>query len=239
MNIGINGSSYILQPVPVEQPSRAGKVPSGEAELVRSLAFGAEKWESYFGEVGVEPPLPPDIAAILMSPCPLWPGKTVGETHKLVLVPQTVNGALLTLDLLEQLIQRPIKGKTTKYRHYWHNLKKEHGSTSCSSHWILMTKDVIPGSRSQVYTAQQAQVAALLGGYQVPRLLEAAVCVLIEHVETGTRFFSDNPWTYNRCQERVDGYQTVVGGFAATGLNISTDFHGARARCGVAGLRIF
>ena len=224
--------------MPVDQLSRAGKVPLAGPELVRSWAFGAEKWESYFGEVGVEPPLPPDIADILKSSCPVWPGKTVGETHKLVLVPQTVNGSPLTLDLMGELIQRPIKGEATKYNYCTKDIKEAHGSTSFPSHWILMTKDVISGSRGQSYDQQQAQVA-LLGGYQVPRLLEAAVCVLMEHVETGTRLFADNRVTYTRCQEKINNYQTSVGGFMVSGLNFIIDDHFAGRCCGVAGLRIF
>ena len=222
--------------MPVDQPARVGKVPLAGPELVRSLVFGAEKWESYFGEVGAEPPLPSDIAAILTSPCPIWPGKTVGETHKLVLVPQTVDGIPLTLDLMGELIQRPRQGQATKYNYYPDYLKEALRSTSSPAHWILMMKDVIPASRCQTYPVQQAQLAALLEGYQVPRLLEAAACMLIEHVETGTHLFS-GPLTYTRCQEMCGGSQAVVGGFTAEGLYIYSSVD--NATCGVAGLRIF
>ena len=80
------------------------------------LAFGKADWEKYFGEVGIEPPLPPNIHDILESSCPFWPAKKVKETHLLVLIPQTVNGKALTLDYLEQLIQKPLGGgHATKY----------------------------------------------------------------------------------------------------------------------------
>ena len=173
-------------------------------------------WDRYFGEVGAVPPLPPNIAEILGSPCPVWPGKTVGETHKLVLVPGTVNGPPLTLDLLGELIRIPRQGNATKYRYYDSEVKKEHGKSSYRAHWILMTKDVIPGSRDKSYAEQKAMVTGLVGGYQVPTLLEAAVCILMEHVETGRRLFSDDPWTYTRCQEKVKDYQTVAGGLRRT-----------------------
>ena len=91
-------------------------------------AFGKAKWATYFGDIGMEPPLPPNIHQILQSPCPFWSGKKVEETHLLVLIPQTVNGKALTLDYLEQLIQKPLGGgHATKYEHYWDTLKKEHG----------------------------------------------------------------------------------------------------------------
>ena len=54
--------------------------------------FGAQEWRQYFGEVGVAPRLPLDMVEILHSPCPFWPGKTVKDTHLLVLIPARVAG---------------------------------------------------------------------------------------------------------------------------------------------------
>ncbi len=42
-----------------------------------AIAFGKAEWAKYFGDVGVEPPLPADINAILSAPCPFWSGKKV------------------------------------------------------------------------------------------------------------------------------------------------------------------
>ena len=42
---------------------------------VPAIAFGARDWKTFYGDVGVEPPLPSDINEILESPCPIWPGK--------------------------------------------------------------------------------------------------------------------------------------------------------------------
>ena len=52
------------------------------------IAFGKEMWATYLGDIGVEPPLPPDIKAILSAPCPFFSGKKVEETHLLVLIPK-------------------------------------------------------------------------------------------------------------------------------------------------------
>jgi len=71
---------------PGAQAARAGALPP--------MAFGAADWKKYFGDVGVEPPLPANIDAILNGPCPIWSGKKVKETHLLMLVPSTVNGKL-------------------------------------------------------------------------------------------------------------------------------------------------
>jgi len=89
-----------------------------------AIAFGKEKWAIYFGDVGVEPPLPPNIHEILQSPCPFFPGKKVGETHLLTLIPKTVNGKSLTLNSLGELVKSPKQGNKTKYQEYWKEIKK-------------------------------------------------------------------------------------------------------------------
>ena len=187
------------------------------------LAFGKADWEKYFGEVGIEPPLPPNIHDILESSCPFWPAKKVKETHLLVLIPQTVNGKALTLDYLEQLIQKPLGGgHATKYGYYHEPVKKEHGGKPAGqSHWVLMTTDVIPTSRGKFY-GQQQELVRKYAHYQIPQTLEAAACILMEHVKEGKRLYPRDPWTFTRCQEQTAGLQNVVGGFGPSGLYVHT-----------------
>ena len=201
-------------------------------------AFGKAKWATYFGDIGVEPPLPPNIHQILQSPCPFWSGKKVEETHLLVLIPQTVNGKVLTLDYLEQLIQKPLGGgNATKYGGYWDVLKKEHGGKPAGlSHWVLMTKDVIPNSRNKSY-AQQQKLVGHHADYRVPQTLEAATCILMEYAKGGKCLYTGDPWTYTRCQEQTAGYQNVVGGFGPSGLHVNRDYD--RDLYGVGALRKF
>jgi len=202
------------------------------------MAFGAAEWSKYYGDVGAEPPLPANINEILEAPCPFWEGKKVKETHVLVLIPKTVerksSGLLssklkvepLTLNQLGKMIVKPKQGHATKYGYYLDGLKKEHGAKpSEGAYWMLMTRDVLPGSRNKSYKDQQALVAKNTG-YAVPKLLEAATCVLMEHVKTGKYLYGRDPFTYTRCQEQVAGYQGLVGGFAAGGLCLPHYFDG-------------
>ena len=76
-------------------------------EWLRNFDFGARDWIRYYGEVEESPPLPPHIFKILMSSCLYWEGKRVEETHLLTLIPETVNGAPLTLNTLRELIKSP------------------------------------------------------------------------------------------------------------------------------------
>ena len=115
-----------------------------------------------------------------------------------------------------------------KYRRYSEPVKEEHGAKPAGqSHWVLMTTDVIPTSRNKPY-AQQQQLVHKYAHYQVPQTLEAATCILMEQVKEGKRLYSDNPYTYTRCQEQTAEAQNVVGGFGPSGLFVC-DFYDASA----------
>ena len=173
----------------------------------------ASVWERYYGAVDSSPSPPSGIDQILNSPCPFWRGKQVKDTHLLALIPSRVAGKLLTLDYLGELIKSPKgDGHKTQYRAYWDEARKAIGSQSPGkSYWVLMTRDVLDGSRNQRYNDQCALVSRHQG-YTVPGVLEAAVVVLLHHVRSGERLYSDNPYTYTRCQEKVQNHQLVVWG---------------------------
>lgn len=208
-------------------PTSVASIPPPVVKLAPALpaiAFGLTKWNQYFGDVGVEPPLPPNIHEILSSPCPFWPQKKVHETHLLVLVPQTVNGKPLTLKSLGELVKIPRQGNATQYEYF--SLGEYTEPPAPPSHWVLMTRDVIDGSRNKNYPDQQKLVTqyAQKSGlpYQVPNVLYAAVCILMQHVQSGKRLYANNPWTYTRCQEKWhQEWQWAVGGFSSEGLNVN------------------
>ena len=216
-------------------------------QLSTMLPGGIDKsvWEQYFGAVGEAPLLPTAIAEILNSPCPFWRGKQVKETHLLALIPSEVAGQPLTLDYLEELTKRPQAGYGTKYRFYWDGVREAIGYQSPeSSYWVLMTRDVLPGSREKSYEAQCALVAdhtARTGlAYEPPGALEAAVVTLLHHARSGERLYSDHPVTYTSCREKdKDGYPVIVGGFSSGGFLISYGNYGYNDAIGLAGLRKF
>jgi hypothetical protein len=226
----------------------------GEDKAVRLLALktlGEVKWKHYFGEVEPAPDLPGYIDDILDSACPFWPEKQVKDTHLLVLMPATVDGEPFTLNLLGELIQRPKNGgHETKYSCYTYAVKAQFGAASpTASYWLLMTRDVLPGSRDKSYSDQKELVAdyARRTGlpYELPKALEVATAILTHHVRDGERLYSASPWTYTRCQELIRSaweagteYPIIVGGFDSPGLDIYK--YGCDCRShGVAGLRKF
>ena len=176
-----------------------------------AIAFGSEEYiRSGIGDPGKVPPLPSNIHEILQRPCPFWSGKTIEETHTLVLIPQTITRTvdgrpftvLFTLRTLPQLLRR-------RCRHLFAAILETHGDTPVGeSHWVLMTNDVIPGSRNRDYHYQKWCVEGL--GYEVSGLLNAATSILLERIRSGERLFRDDPWTYTRCKEAVLGRQSMI-----------------------------
>jgi hypothetical protein len=202
-----------------------------EDKDVRSLALktlGEVEWKHYLGDVGPVPNLPSDIDAVLGSPCPFWPKKKVRDTHLLVLIPATVDGVPFTLNLLGALIQHPKNGgHRTKYRYYGGEVRDQLGEKSPDrSYWLLMTREVLKGSRNKSYADQKGLVAQCAEKtqqpYALPSVLEAATAILMHHARTGERLLGDDPPTYTRCREwvvyRGVNYPATVGGFESSGL---------------------
>ena len=218
---------------------------------VPAPVFGAAEWARYLGEVGAEPSLPSNIAEILDSPCPFWPDRLVKDTHLLVLIPAAVDSEPFSLNLLGELVKSPKSGGyATKYRYYTSDTQAQHGAQSPgTSYWVLMTRDVLEGSRGRTYASQQALVATHASRtglrYELPGALEAATVILSHYVRSGERLYPNSPWTYTRCQELVEwsgqsgiSYPVAVGGLSSRGIDVCSGNGDYRAY-GVAGLRKF
>jgi len=78
-------------------------------------------------------------------------------------------------------------------------------------------------------------------GCRVPKTAEAIICIAAQYLrskESKKRLFSDEPETYTRCQENVQGFQTIVGAFAPFDLLVALNDYD-HDHIGVAGLREF
>jgi hypothetical protein len=200
--------------------------------------FGKVQWETYIGTVEEEPPLPEDINEILKSDCPYWKEKKVYETHMLVLMPKTVNNLPFTLDFLEKLVKTPLRGRTQSFYFKPPMLEREHGATSINeSYWVLITKNLLDGSRNKTRD-EQLILAAGVSGYRAPTLLETATCILMKLVSlraSENEFFFLNPCSRTCCQEQTMGLKLALGGGPSTGLIF--DHYGDSSNVGVAALR--
>ncbi|MBS4168267.1 F-box-like domain-containing protein [Parachlamydia sp. AcF125] len=166
--------------------------------LLSRIAFGKKQWARYFGDVGQVPPLPREIHKVLKNPCPFWPEKKIEETHLLVLIPETLNGKPLTLATLGELVRAPKEGYAIQFKDIWELVIKEYGHQAApKSQWVLMTKN--PIERSEI--DQHPLIVPLAKQYELPNVLDAAVCIFIRYISSGERIFnaeSRGPYTLQR-----------------------------------------
>lgn len=198
--------------------------------------FGAREWTDRFGVVVPAAPLLSLRESLFQR---------LKETHVLVYIPKTVNGEPLTLKSLEELVKKHFSNSACNFilDPTVDTLKDNSIEKSC---WALMTKDILPKSRSKCYADQQAIVANFsaegLTGYEVPTAIEAAICLIFRKSISSINNPDDDLEIYTRCQERTiegaRGFQVAVGNFVSNKLNIDTLDYLSK-RCGVAGMRKF
>jgi hypothetical protein len=156
----------------------------------------------------------------------------------------------LTLNSLGALVQSNGHFLHTEegYKHMDSEVADECGNTQTGpSHWVLMTKDVLPGSKDKSYQEQQAIVAALRErsglSYVVPKLLPATACIFMNYLtspqDARLFLFSTNPWTLTRCQPVSDRQMFMIGWFDPDGFEVFGTFGYPHDCCGVAVLREF
>ena len=210
--------------------------------LISPLAFGKADWAKYFGDVGAVPDIPKGMVEILKSQCPFNPGQKVKDTHVLVLIPETVNGKPFTLNLLQELIQNPKEKTATDFRFHSQEVKNQLAETPIEkSDWVLMTKDVIPGSRNKTYDKQKQLVQEKgAGDYELPSAIEAAASILMHYFKTDEHLYGRHPWTFTRCQETVTEHQwpVAIGDFSRGAL-YAFSWQSSGLVCGVAAVRKF
>lgn len=167
--------------------------------------FGKGVWNTYFGDIGFEPPLPANIAEIWNGPCPIWSGGRVCDTHLLVLIPEKVDGQRFSIDLLDQLVQHPKNGGTATHiykpqQNYstkddYDSMKELFSKPAPDSHWVLMPRRVLPNSSLRYYDEQLAMVKELnvkaKASYDVASLLDALTCISLEYVRPENRLFAE------------------------------------------------
>ena len=146
----------------------------------------------------------------------------------------------LTIKKLGEFAKKYFPSNAEGYSYIWSDIVNALGDKAADeSVWLLMTTKEVDGTSNKSYSQQKNMVAELaktaLVPYEVPTTLEAATCILAEYSRSKKRLFSDS---YIRCQEKVQGDQVCVGGFAPAGLyvrNRNYDFDDI----GVAALRKF
>lgn len=226
--------------------------------IYREIAIGSDKWAQWFGaDVVKDEDKKEEFSSLpyedFIKDCKkfktIFTDRNAKESLMLVRLPKTLNGGL-TLKSLGDLAKKYFPDSDKGYSHIWSAIVAEHGDrTIDKSHWVLMTKDVLPGSRNKTYNEQQKIVAELaakslsLLDYEVPGMLVAATCTFAIYFDSNIRLFSKKPnsyfKTYTSCKEEIQGMQTFAGNFNEDGLVVYHFHNKVSENLGVAAVRKF
>lgn len=197
----------------------------GEIEAETITTYGLEEWANIGINVTDAPPLPANLKQMYRSPCPFWKGKTIGETHMLVLIPKKLGDKPTTSNRLKKLSENYFSDEY-RYHIYRRVFKDEDGHKRFdASYWILMTKDVVPGTLNQLYSSK-----VFPKGYEPPTLIEAHTSMLTQYLR-GRKLTKKSTYLFHKnltmCQERKVGvdYHFIVGGCNEYGLTLYTPIH--------------
>ena len=177
--------------------------------------YGKGAW-AHLGDVGKEPPLPKRIDEILAEPCPAALGlerfgQTIGETHILVLIPETLDGQPLTLGRFKTLLDQRDGPKITTW-----NPGGVENTPPSPSYWALISKDCIRDSKNKTYDAQKQMIMQLGESYRLPKVIEMAFGFYLQEKVHGGNLYDKNSWT--RCEEEDSNRHPVaVRGFGSGG----------------------
>lgn len=215
--------------------------------IYKEIAISDKNWAAWFGRDVVKGEVPgedfrslpvKEVIQAFRGIKKVFPEKLERESLILVRMPKTLNGGL-TINRFGELLKQRFPRNVTGYRAIWVRIVQVIGDKPIEkSCWVLMTTDVLPGSRGKSYKEQEDLVRKVaceaLVEFEIPEALDAITCILAEYFKSEKRLCSDCPSTYSRCQEKVQGYQLDVGGFASAGLEVSYgsyayDFIGALA----------
>lgn len=215
-------------------------------QRLREYTFGSEKWAAHVGSVvGLVPPLPADIFEICDGPDVYDSGALTKDTHVLVLVPEAVRFKGKLTDLtLENVGSFAVSPQNSKNWTPWGNFSPYNKHASCEkTHWAMMRKTLIPGSRNQTFAKQQELVQEYSkkakSQYIVLNLVDATTCMLMHFISTGNRLFDTGPdgVTFTRCQETNKHHQAIVGKFDEQGPWIT--YLKDHQNIGIAPVRLF
>lgn len=215
-----------------------------KAAIYHDFAFSSKNWAKLDKNIvkGVDfreemLSLPDDIVQQLRLSHNAFPGENLRKSHVLVIMPKG-----LTIKKLGELAKKYFPNNGGGYRYIYGPILNELNKPTKKSVWLLHKNDVIDKTRGKSFNDQEIEVMNLAKKsgvpYEIPTTPQTIACILAEYSRSQTRLFNDDPWTYTRCQEKVQGYHVLVGGFALAGLCVFNNYY-AYDDIGVAALRKF
>lgn len=131
-----------------------------------------------------------------------------------------------TFNKLEKFAESPKEGNPTKFRYILQRVREELGDKEVAETRIVyITNNVLEGTRQKDIEKQQELVQEQ--GFELPDALTTATLPILKYVtskkQPSPRLFGDEPRTYTRTSNEIDGFHLIVGGFASAGLYVHDD----------------
>jgi hypothetical protein len=186
-----------------------------QCRAVPEWAFGKAKWLKYGAETGEEPLL--QMTLKVYQEC----SKGLFTCY---LIPETINENPLTLSSIDEFVSNFKGSKKSNYRYPISDFGINEAADKVKTHWIMLSKDLLPGSRSTrertVTFAEKESLARVAG--EVPKLIDTVVTVLMHNLHTGEFIYpaesNGRTWTFTLVEEGGKYGRIVVGGFCPLGL---------------------
>ena len=187
-------------------------------------------------DIGLVPPLPDNIVDILSSRCELSnDGMTVAQTHRLVLIPATIDGVPTSVNSLRKFSAEYGKGRETAFpKQGWYASKEFANRPLAQSKWVLMYGAMAPDTGNKT-DAEQIDAIKGYKQYETVGALKAIGTLVLGYLEHQRRDFY-NVWC--RTEDRASsGARVVVGNFHSDGLDVDDrvdrgrDYDFGRAVC--------
>lgn len=174
-------------------------------QFVSEIAIGKNIWGYYCGYTGKSPPLPRNIHAILAEPCPFakCKGEKVGDTHRLILIPATLNGKAMTLRLLSQLKPRFVPSCNLKNLCQDLVERTDMDVPFEASHWILINFFCLHEKVANMYSKQQIEIQKI-PNYKIPQQAQTITAFFIENLIMGKKYFRMNTLNGMCCWEKYE-----------------------------------
>jgi hypothetical protein len=163
-------------------------------------------------------PPPSKLKTYGLDAVPLVPQVDLSKKDQILLyIPQRIRvngkGQDFTLKALKEI-------SGSSYRYFSDSVATQFGGNAAPG-WVLIDRIVIPESRNQNYEIQKKMLEDR--GCSMPSVLEAIVLNLMVFAFTREWLYGQEPWTYTRCIEKVDGQHPVtVGSFGSDGLVVDS-----------------
>ena len=171
-------------------------------------------------DFGVVPALPDNIVNILKSRCELSnDGKTVAKTHRLVLVPASIDEVPTSINSLRKFAAEYGRGRDPAFNSLnWFAKEKFANRALLKSRWVLMYGTMAPNTGSRNDTEQQEAIKGYRH-YKTVGALDAIATLVFGYLEHWRRDFSD-VWC-RTADLTSSGSRIDVGNFNTAGLLVN------------------